>query len=223
MLLLSSAYKGIVVGKWGNLREKRPLWRPRRRCEYNFRMGLKEVCWEVVDWTHLTHDMDKRRVVVNEVMNCRFWWNAGNSFTSRWNVTTASRRALVHRVSLAVVVVVVVVAAAVSNASSIYSLQGFLTYWLTAKLLQAQLSAVVRHYCTRMFRTTFWNWDFFKKKITRDILFWLCLMQQHTLWYYTCSFWGVLCLIFKRRIKSRLPFAGIIRSSPYSPRSQDKG
>ena len=31
------------------------------------------------------------------------------------------------------------------------------------------------------------------------------------------------CLIFKRRIKSRLPFAGIIRSSPYSTRFQDKG
>ena len=30
-------------------------------------------------------------------------------------------------------------------------------------------------------------------------------------------------LSFKRRIKSRLPFAGIIRSAPYSPRFQDKG
>ena len=30
-------------------------------------------------------------------------------------------------------------------------------------------------------------------------------------------------LIFTRRIKSHLPFAGIIRSSPYSPRFQDKG
>jgi hypothetical protein len=32
-----------------------------------------------------------------------------------------------------------------------------------------------------------------------------------------------VCLTFKRRIKSHLPFAGIIRSSPYSPRFQDKG
>ena len=31
------------------------------------------------------------------------------------------------------------------------------------------------------------------------------------------------CLTFKRRIKSRLPFAGIIRSSQYSTRSQDRG
>ena len=34
---------------------------------------------------------------------------------------------------------------------------------------------------------------------------------------------GTPSLTFKRRIKSRLPFAGIIRSSPYSPRFQDKG
>jgi hypothetical protein len=32
-----------------------------------------------------------------------------------------------------------------------------------------------------------------------------------------------LMLIFKRRIKSHLPFAGTIRSSPYSPRFQDNG
>jgi len=30
-------------------------------------------------------------------------------------------------------------------------------------------------------------------------------------------------LTFKRRIKSHLPFAGIISSSPYSTRFQDKG
>ena len=30
-------------------------------------------------------------------------------------------------------------------------------------------------------------------------------------------------LTFKRQIKSRLPFAGIIRSSPYSTHFQDKG
>ena len=39
--------------------------------------------------------------------------------------------------------------------------------------------------------------------------------------------WLIVCryrfLTFKRRIKSHLPFAGIIRSSPYSPRFQDNG
>ena len=39
------------------------------------------------------------------------------------------------------------------------------------------------------------------------------------------SFPSAFCpyLTFNRRIKSRLPFAGIVRSSPYSPRFQDKG
>ena len=38
--------------------------------------------------------------------------------------------------------------------------------------------------------------------------------------YYVLFF---ICLTFKRRIKSHLPFAGIIRGSPYSTRFQDKG
>ena len=38
---------------------------------------------------------------------------------------------------------------------------------------------------------------------------------------FACSFSKYLT--FKRRIKSHLPFAGIIRSSPYSPRFQDNG
>ena len=33
---------------------------------------------------------------------------------------------------------------------------------------------------------------------------------------------GLTALTFRRRIKSRLPFAGIIRSLPYSTRFQDK-
>ena len=39
------------------------------------------------------------------------------------------------------------------------------------------------------------------------------------------SFWWIiiLCLTFRRRIKSRLPFAGIIRRLTYSTRFQDKG
>ena len=32
-----------------------------------------------------------------------------------------------------------------------------------------------------------------------------------------------LALTFRRRIKSHLPFSGIIKSSPYSTRFQDKG
>jgi hypothetical protein len=42
---IRSPYK-ILVGK----REgKRPLWRPRRRLEYNIRMGPREIEWEGVN------------------------------------------------------------------------------------------------------------------------------------------------------------------------------
>ena len=47
---------------------------------------------------------------------------------------------------------------------------------------------------------------------------WLC---EHSADISTRRFY-LEVLIFKRRIKSRLPFAGIIRRSPYSPRFQDK-
>ena len=41
--------------------------------------------------------------------------------------------------------------------------------------------------------------------------------------WYRILFVTIIQLTFKRRIKYRLPFAGIIRSSPYSPRFQDNG
>ena len=40
------------------------------------------------------------------------------------------------------------------------------------------------------------------------------------MWLINCH---VICLTFRRRIKSRLPFAGIIRRLSYSTRFQDKG
>jgi hypothetical protein len=43
----------IFVGK---LEGKRPLGRPRRGCENNIRMDLREIAWEGVDWIHLARD-----------------------------------------------------------------------------------------------------------------------------------------------------------------------
>jgi hypothetical protein len=37
---------------------KRPVGRPRRRYEDNIRMDLREIEWEVVDWSHLAQDRD---------------------------------------------------------------------------------------------------------------------------------------------------------------------
>jgi len=52
--------------------------------------------------------------------------------------------------------------------------------------------------------------------------YWLKILQTALLLLKVmCS--DFVSLTFRRRIKSRLPFAGIIRSSPYSPRFQDKG
>ena len=56
---------------WGNLRERRPLGRPRRRWEDNIKMDLEEVGSGCGDWMELTQDRDRWRVLVSTVMN--FW------------------------------------------------------------------------------------------------------------------------------------------------------
>jgi len=49
--------------------QKRPLWRPRRRWEDNIKMELQEVgCWGK-NWIELAQDKDRRRTLVNKVMN----------------------------------------------------------------------------------------------------------------------------------------------------------
>jgi hypothetical protein len=50
---------------------ERPLGRPRRRLVDNIKMYLLEICWGGVDWSGLAQDRDKRRVLVNAVMNLR--------------------------------------------------------------------------------------------------------------------------------------------------------
>jgi hypothetical protein len=58
----------VLVGKTEG---KRPLERPRRRWENNIKMYLQEVGCEVMDWIELDQDRDRRRVLVNAVMNLR--------------------------------------------------------------------------------------------------------------------------------------------------------
>jgi hypothetical protein len=59
----------ILVGK---PKGKRPLRRPRRRREDNFRVDFREFGWESVDWMHLTQDRDQWRAVVSTIMNLLF-------------------------------------------------------------------------------------------------------------------------------------------------------
>jgi len=49
----------------------RPLGRPRRRWEDNIKMDLQEVECEGMDWIELAQVRDRRRAVVNAVMNFR--------------------------------------------------------------------------------------------------------------------------------------------------------
>jgi hypothetical protein len=58
----------ILIGKPG---EKRPRGKPGCRWEDNIRMDLREIIWEVVDWKHVTYDMDQWRALVTVVINLR--------------------------------------------------------------------------------------------------------------------------------------------------------
>jgi len=57
----------VLVGKPEG---KRPLWRPRRRWEYNIKMDLREV-GGAGDWLELAQNRDRWRTVVNTVMKFR--------------------------------------------------------------------------------------------------------------------------------------------------------
>jgi len=58
----------VLVGKPEG---KRPLGRPRLRWEDNNKMDLQEVECGGMDWFELALDRDRRRLIVNAVMNFR--------------------------------------------------------------------------------------------------------------------------------------------------------
>jgi hypothetical protein len=58
----------LLVGKPEG---KRPLGRSRRRWVDNIRMDLGEVGWDDVGWIGLAQDKNRRRAVVNSVLNLR--------------------------------------------------------------------------------------------------------------------------------------------------------
>jgi hypothetical protein len=60
-----NAYK-LLVGKTDG---KRPLGKPRRRWVDNIRMDLGEVGWGDVDWIRLAKDRNRRKTLVNSVLN----------------------------------------------------------------------------------------------------------------------------------------------------------
>jgi hypothetical protein len=62
-----NAYR-LLVGKSEG---KRPLGRPRRRWVDNIRMDLGAVGWGGVNWICLAQDRNRRRALVNSVLNLR--------------------------------------------------------------------------------------------------------------------------------------------------------
>jgi len=56
----------VLVGK---PEVKRPLGRPRHRCEDNIKMDLQDVGWRGMDWIDLAQDRDRWWALVNVVMN----------------------------------------------------------------------------------------------------------------------------------------------------------
>ena len=50
---------------------KRPLGRPRRRCEDNIRIDLEEICINAGNWVDSAQDRNNWRALVNAALNLR--------------------------------------------------------------------------------------------------------------------------------------------------------
>jgi hypothetical protein len=48
---------------------KRPLGRPRRRWVDNFKMDLRDIEWDGIDWIDLDRDRDQWRAILNTKIN----------------------------------------------------------------------------------------------------------------------------------------------------------
>jgi hypothetical protein len=50
---------------------RRSIGRPRRMCENNIKMDIREVGWGCMDWIHLAQDRDQWKAIVNTAMSLR--------------------------------------------------------------------------------------------------------------------------------------------------------
>jgi hypothetical protein len=63
--------RGVYRVLVGTPEGKRPLGRPRHRCQDNIKMDLQQVGCGGMDWIDLAHESDRWQALVNAVMNLR--------------------------------------------------------------------------------------------------------------------------------------------------------
>jgi hypothetical protein len=61
----------------GKAEDKIPLRNPRRWWLDNIKKDLEEIKWSGVDWIGLVQDRNRRRALVNSVLNLRVVLNVG--------------------------------------------------------------------------------------------------------------------------------------------------
>jgi hypothetical protein len=71
----------------GNVKENRPLVRPRCTWEDDTEMDLGGTGWEHAGWMHLTLDGDKWQDLANTIMNTWVLYNAGKFLTSSGTIS----------------------------------------------------------------------------------------------------------------------------------------
>jgi len=63
--------RGVYRVLVGRLESERPVGRPRRRCEDNIKIDLREIGIDGANWSQLAQDRVQRWACMNTVMNIR--------------------------------------------------------------------------------------------------------------------------------------------------------
>jgi hypothetical protein len=84
------------IGYWWERQKERGNWEDQDVDGWTiFKLILREVGWDGMDWIDLAQDRDRWRALVNAVINLRVPYNAGK-FSSSCTIGSFSRRAKLH-------------------------------------------------------------------------------------------------------------------------------